>query len=234
MGQKIKTYFLLSCLFFYGSVILGQTANVHSNMITCFSQGHAGSGATNCASISVIKLAIAKYGLNGVFIKIDTLPSKYVFHLRNGNKTELTATDISTMENLNKFHSTTESDTVKAAKIMYAVMAKNKLQQSNGTFSDLSAAASEQGGWFLNRYMIYQLVTDTWENFKLLGLELLKIKKIDASEVQNFTDIIITSSRHSAYCSSGTYDDYGTPVPLSEFSGLHRQLNENMNYILLD
>jgi hypothetical protein len=230
----MKTTLTLIALSLYTFIGYSQTPAVHTNMITCFSQGHAGSRATNCASISVIKLAIAKYGINGVFLRIETLPGKYVIHLRNGQQTDLSADELAVMDNLNKFYFVLDSDTVKAARLMYAVMAKNKFLQHPENFRDLTAAASEKAGWLLHHYTIYQLVTDTWENFKLLGIDTSKIKKIDKSVAKNYPDNIITSLKHSAYASFGTYDEYGEPRSLPEFSDLHREQHKDLNYILLD
>jgi len=221
-------------LFLTSSIGFCQAPASHTNIITCFSQGHHGSGATNCASVSTIKLALTKYGIKGVFLKIDTLQDKFIIHLRNGKQTELSQDEIATMESLNKFWCRVESDTVKAAKFMYAVMAKNKFTDPEYHCKSLLKAATERSGLFGLGGTIYQLSEDTWDNLELLGMDTTKIQKINAANIQNYPDIIITSSKHSAYVSSGTYDEYGTPRPLALFSQQHRDINENMNYILID
>lgn len=230
----MKKFLIIFTLFIYSTITFGQAPATRLSMITCFSQGHHGSGATNCASVSTIKLAITKYGIKVVFLKIDTLQANYIIHLRNGKQTELTQDEIATMENLNKFWYEIESDTVKAAKFMYAVMAKNKFSDPEYHCKSLLKAATESSGLFGLGGTVYQLNEDTWDNLELLGMDTTKIQKINVTNIQNYPDIIITSSKHSVYASSGTYDEYGTPTPLALFSQEHREINQNMNYILID
>lgn len=229
----MKKFLVICTLSIYSTIAFGQAPAAHVSMITCFSQGHHGSDATNCASVSTIKLALTKYGIKGVFLKIDTLQGKLIIHLRNGKQTELTQDEIATMESLNKFWYEVESDTVKAAKFMYAVMAKNKFTDPEYHCKSLVKAATEKTG-FIFTSTIYQLSEDTWDNLELLGLDTAKIQKINVANIQNYPDIIITSSKHSVYASSGTYDEYGTPTPLTQFSREHRAINQDMNYILID
>ena len=138
------------------------------------------------------------------------------------------------MDGLDKLFYTSGSDTLKAAKFMYAVMAKNKFTDPSCHCTNLKGAATDLGGIWPFRSTIYQLEENTWKNILLLGLDTLKIKRIEATDVQNHPDIIITSFKHSVYASSGTYDEYGTPTPVSDFSGKHRAINQQENYILVD
>jgi hypothetical protein len=223
-------------MYFVVVTSFGQVSTPDQAMITCFSQGWHGSYATNCASVSTIKLVIAKYGLYKVFLQVDTSADKYVIILRNQHTIELTPAELTTMQGLDKFHFNLNInlDTVQAAKFMYAVMAKNKMIQHPNQYNSLTDAATERVGPFFNRHTVYELNEDTYQNLELLGIDTSKIHQIKSNDIQNYKDIIITSSKHSTYSSFGIYDEYGTPTANSDFSSIHGQFNETLNYILID
>ncbi|MDN3584263.1 hypothetical protein [Mucilaginibacter flavus] len=192
--------------------------------------------AANCASISVIKLAMAKYGGNGVFEKVDTLTDKYRIQFRDGKILELTKIEEAIIGKMDGFACGTKATIYKKARFIYAAMAKNKMMTDTIKYKTIENAAFEiKIVWLLFKKKIFVLAEDTEKNLSYLGLENLWISKL-AGEVSNYPNIIITNSRHSAYSSFGFYDQYGKPIENSRFSGKHGgfPINEKLNYILKD
>lgn len=88
---------------------------------------YQGANAGNCASISVIKLAIAKYGADHVLKSIQYLPTGYSVQLQNDVVIMLSKMEEGTISHLDKFQLGTSCDILQKAKFMYAIMAKNKM-----------------------------------------------------------------------------------------------------------
>lgn len=191
-----------------------------SVIMTSFYQG----GATNCASISAIKLAVGKFGINNVLKEVKTTPTGYHIILKDDSELDLSTSELSRMSKLNYFIAGSDKEIFEYSQFLYAVMAKRKqLVYRMGT---IQRAAT-------HRIFYHQLSMDTEENLHFLGLSGF-VKKINRTDVENHDQIIITNSRHSVFSSKGIYDKFGTPTPVSLFEKNHGNspINLNDNYIL--
>lgn len=219
---------LLVALLFIAINASAQLPTFDSLIIGSFKQG----GAVNCASVSVIKLAIAHYGIAHVFKTVDTSINKFTIKLRNDSIVELTKDELAIMANYNKFVPLNDAKTYLAAQFIYAVMAKNKYQLNPLKYNSIESAATHKN-WLGKIH--YLLAADTEDNFIYLGLN-NQFKKINIDEAGNYSQIIITNSKHSAYSTKGYYDEFGKPVLNSVFPSNHghRAMNDDFNYILIN
>lgn len=210
---------------------IAQSTETDTLIIGAFKQGGPGSGAANCASISVIKLAITEYGIEKVFQKVDTADDKYVVQLRNGKTIELTKDEEKAMKEVNKFENPKDERIYTMAMFCYAVMTKNKWMRYPGDYNSITEAAIKKRFW---RKDIYLLAENTEDNLLYLGLD-KSYKKIKSSEINNYPKAIITNPYHSAYSSNGFYDEYGAPLKILDFPAQHKHtaLNPDMNYVLI-
>ncbi len=210
--------FCLYLMFLYSLCIYSQTAS--SIIMTSFHQG----GATNCASISAIKLAIGKFGINNVLKEIKPTQTGFHVTLRDDSKFDLSASEIARMGKLNYFIAGSNKEIFEYAQFLYAVMAKRKMQIND--LGSIQRAAT-------HRIFFHQLSMDTEENLHFLGLSNF-VKKINRADVENYDQIIITNSKHSVFSSKGIYDKFGTPTAVSLFEKNHGNspINLNDNYIL--
>ena len=208
-------YFYLAFSFF---TIYSQTTS--SNVLTSFHQGEA----TNCASISAIKLAIAKFGINNVLEKTQKTEQGFHIILKDNSEIDISNLEISRMTELNYFVLGSDKEIFEYAKFLYAVMAKRK--QEIYRLRTIQRAARY-------RILYHQLSMDTEENLLFLGLTNF-IQKINKADILNYDQIIITNSKHSVFSSNGTYDKFGSPTSVSLFEKNHGNspINQNANYIL--
>lgn len=196
---------------------IDQTTISDSTMIKSFKQGIGrGFVVGNCASISVIKLAIKKYGLDNVLLHVDTLPERYFVELRDGKKIELTKQEEKQINEIDYFSNPNDSAIYRQARFLYAVMAKNKYLENAGNYSDIVGSAKRRR--FL-RGPVY-LLGDTEPNLRYLGLE-NNYDTVDIANINTTSDIILTNYYHSAYSSRGLYDEYGGPTANSKFVSNH-------------
>lgn len=189
-------------------------------MMTSFHQG----GATNCASISAIKLAIGKFGVNHVLKEVQTTQTGFHIILRDDAAIDLSTSEINRMSRLNYFIAGSDKEVFEYAKFLYAVMAKRKMQIKG--IGKIERAAT-------HKIFYHQLSMDTEENLHFLGLSNL-VKKINRSDIESYDQIIITNCRHSVFSSKGIYDKFGTPTAVSLFEKNHGNspINLDDNYIL--
>ncbi|MEO6177052.1 MAG: hypothetical protein ABIP27_18000 [Flavobacterium circumlabens] len=191
-----------------------------SSILTSFHQG----AATNCASISAIKLAIGKFGINNVLKEIKTTQTGFHITLKDNSEIDLSTSEILRMSKLNYFVVGSDKDIFDYAQFLYAVMASRKKQMYG--INTIQRAAT-------HRIFYHQLSMSTEENLDFLGLRDF-VKRINKTDVENYDQIIITNKRHSVFCSKGIYDKFGTPTSVSLFEENHGNspINLNDNYIL--
>jgi len=70
-----------------------------SHIMTSFHQG----AATNCASISVIKLAIGRFGINNVLKELKTTQNGFHIILKDNSEIDLSTSEMLRMNKLNYF-----------------------------------------------------------------------------------------------------------------------------------
>lgn len=213
-----KIIYVLSLLFLTSINIKGQAVG-DSVIIQAFKQGRAG----NCASVSVIKAAIATFGFSSIFEKIDTFSDSYHIHFRDGDTLILFKNEESVMANLDKFdtveHNTkmpkNDSIILSQAKFLYAVMAKNSCRL-NG-YKTIKKAATH--GAFSHKW----LAKDTKDNIVLLGLkDNYKEIPVNKGAPDVLNKVIVCNNKHSAFCSDGKYDEYGKLCNIEQFKNLHK------------
>jgi hypothetical protein len=216
---------ILCCLLIAAACTAKAQPSIDTAIVASFRQGAAG----NCASVSVIKLAMTHYGIDHVFLRVDSLANSYAVYLRDGSQLDLTRVEYQTMLGLNKFLLLQNPKAYHAAQFMYAVMAKKKYLL--GGHASITSAASYKK-WFTTHYLLAQ---NTVDNIDYLGLK-NSFKVVDKSEITRHTQIIITSPKHSAYSSLGYYDEFGEAIPNENFTGHHggKELNQRMHYVLID
>lgn len=212
--KKLYLYLLIS------ANISAYSQLASSRIITSFHQG----AATNCASISAIKLAIVRFGINNVLKEVKTTQTGFHIILKDTSEIDLSTSEVLRMNKLNYFIAGTDKEIFEYAQFLYAVMAKRKQQIKD--LSTIQRAATY-------RIFYHQLSMDTEENLHFLGLRDL-VRTINKADVENYDQIIITNSRHSVFSSKGIYDKFGTPTPVNLFKKNHGNspINLNDNYIL--
>lgn len=188
--------------------------HLDSVMIQAFSQARSPDVAGNCASISVIKLAIRRYGKDGVFLNVDSLATEYNVKLRDGKAIVLTKNELNSIRGLDKFVYLQNPQIYKAALFIYGVMAKNRLltQPNPGYYKTIYDVAYDRGN--------YQLIPDTVPNFQLLGIE-QDLVKLGFDDANTTSGVITCSDVHSTYAGKGYYDEYGTFELFANFRQKH-------------
>ena len=230
--MKFKVIVLISTLMVSLSLMAQKVPD--KSTITSFSQD----SAANCASISVIKLAIAKYGVDGVFKKVDSLTDRYRIQLLDDKIIELTKNEEAIIGKIDGFAKGNNEMIFTKAKFIYAVMAKNKMKNYDTSCKKIEDAASIVKKKSQKKdKILFLLHEDTKTNLYYLGLENL-YDSINAAFVNNYKSIIITNVYHSAYSSSGFYDEHGRVRKNCCFTWRHghwlKPLNTWMNYVLKD
>lgn len=221
--------------------------HLDSLMVRCFSQANLQSHeyAGNCASISVIKLAMRRYGRENVLLHVDSLETGYDVQLRDGTRFTLSKAELASMAGLDKFVPGTDPRFCKSARFIYAVMAKNRLLMLDPIWYSTAKCKLDNINWQPSsansaKYKTvrdvacdmstgrhpacqFELITDTKANFCLLGLsgEVVTTTINPKQFATTTSGVIVTSERHSAYCGKGFYDEYGTMLSISEFRSQH-------------
>ena len=222
----MKTLFFVLALLLVKGIAQAQPQR-ETVLIESFKQGNAG----NCASISVIKLAIDKYGENGVLQKLDSTATDYLITLRDGTQLILTKEEWHsfTRNMLDQFVLLKNPAIFKEAKFLYAIMAKNKFLIDNnahpGTHISLADAAvlkDKRGRVVKSRQgnTTPLLAQDTGINFQYLGLG-KKCETLDLSLADTTPSIILTNIKHSAYGGMSYYDQEGKVCAISSFTTIH-------------
>ena len=228
--MKFKVIVLISTLMVSLSLMAQKVPD--KSTITSFSQD----SAANCASISVIKLAIAKYGVDGVFKKVDSLADRYRIQLLDDKIIELTKNEEAIMGKIDGFAKGNNEMIFTKAKFIYAVMAKNKMKNYDTSCKKIEDAATRKDLSKPNKIK-WLLEPDTKTNLSYLGLENL-YDSIKVAFINNYKSIIITNYYHSAYSSFGFYDEHGRVRKNCCFTWRHghwlKPLNTWMNYVLKD
>jgi hypothetical protein len=190
-----------------------QLSHTDSVIIEAFKQSIGAGAAGNCASISVIKLAISNFGIDGIFKRIDSSANGYSVVLRNDKVITLSPQEVLAVSPYDRFDTGNNVPMLNKAKFAYAVMAKNKQMMQPDKYSDIVSAVKDDQGNLL-------LFEDTEKNFELIGLGNLWVK-VDLAHINDFDKIIITNIKHSAYSSMGFFDQYGTIISNALFVRKH-------------
>lgn len=135
-------------------------------LMEAFHQGAAG----NCASISVIKLALYSYGYDRSFTRLDRNDAlrTTTFTLLDNSVVSVTDDELASVTGRGHFEPEDGADPVLVnARMMYAVMAKNRCSTQPGCQSPADAINSRDG----------YLDMATEDNFRLLGLGSLSVPK---------------------------------------------------------
>ncbi|PCH67365.1 MAG: hypothetical protein COC06_11410 [Bacteroidales bacterium] len=194
-------------------------------IIEAFYQGDAG----NCASISSIKLAIATYGTNKVFLDVKHSDESCKILMRDSTRISITNTELKSMDSKqNRFEKKNDNEIYDYAVFLYAVMAKNKQIKEN--IRNIKKA-NRYYQWGFIPTSIHLLSESTEKNLEYLGLKRF-YEKINKSEVENRNKIIITSTKHSVYATNGYYDHLGEIEPVTKYSTNYGSINEKLNYVL--
>jgi hypothetical protein len=180
-------------------------------MVTAFHQGEAG----NCASISVIKLAVFAYGYPNVFAQLarDGLHKSTTFTLRDGKEVSVTDDEVASLATLANFEHGASAEVLQNAQTMYAVMAKNKCN-ADSHCREVTSAITQPDGY---------LEMSTEENFKWLGLErqFVSEQRVDFATLKSEKAYVVTNAKHSAFAYAGEYDEHGIPTVVEEFRQHH-------------
>jgi hypothetical protein len=183
-------------------------------LIEAFAQSGAG---RNCASISVIKRAIGRYGIANVFSKVDSSATGYSVLLRDGKSVTLTRAEAQTVGQFDNFRLKNDAAIYRAARFIYAVMAKNKFSTDNaskpGTWPNMESVVNQGGKYHL-------LIASTEKNFALLGLGENYLYS-SANNAYSKPSVILVNRKHSAYGGMGYYDEYGRVVSAKRFARNH-------------
>lgn len=181
--------------------------------------GAGNTAVTNCASISVIKGAIQFFGLDSVVRSSYRNNAGYTVTLRSGKIIDITDDELASMRQIDGFMFTEADNPILVkARFYYAVMAKHKQLLNPGVYPSIESAASYR----LHGVRFCQLIADTKENIRLLGIEAncrnqLSFR-VNPLQLQG---IILTNKRHSAYSSFGRYDEYGNFISNDQFVPNH-------------
>ncbi len=183
------------------------TAN---QIISAFKQGDAG----NCASISVIKLALFQYGFEATLQPVAQADG-YSVTLMDGTNMQLTTAEIQSVAAVSDFANIQDATIADQAQLTYAVMVKNKFQQDGGaTLTDVIDSTDH----FLDM--------DTTKNFGYLGLgaKYDSLNNFDTNYLGNLAAYILTNFKHSAFAFGPNYDEHGTSTPITSFVNNHSTL----------
>jgi hypothetical protein len=207
------------------STSANNTTAEDNRIIESFAQSGEG---RNCASISVIKLAIRRYGLEHVFSKVDSSTTGFQVTLQDGKTVSLSRKELGDVSKFADFRLVKDVDTYKAAKFMYAVMAKNKFLTDNdslpNTWPSLTSIVNQR-----NKYHL--LDEDTDNNFTHLGLENNYVGELPIEDAYSKPSVIVASCYHSAFGGAGHYDEYGDVESTDNFARNHRGLRKKCSVI---
>jgi len=206
-----------------------QSYTYSTTVIRAFHQGHEGD--FNCASIALIKCAIATFGSDNVFKAVTKENDVYKITLRNGETVILSKQELDTATARNGFKLDDNQNMLNQANLIYAVMAKRAVTFciSNTTFglctnldSALMFLHGETGGVDARRLPI------------LLGLARVKVRH------KKELSYIYENGYHAVFASKKVWDNYGSPDRLSlRYWRIHIEPNpikdlESINFKLVD
>ncbi len=179
------------------------------HILGSFAQG----GAGNCASISVIKLALYEYGFDGTFSQVGSDAGP--FRLRDGTDVVVTDADVRTVAEIAAFETPPlDADLEEQAYRMLAVMAKHKCKENGGCAT--VADAFDRHDHFLDE--------STQQNFHWLGLDHQAVAGGPPADLHMLAGVdgyVVTNAKHSAFGFDGVYDEHGHPLPVQSFEEKH-------------
>ncbi len=161
---------------------------------SAFKQG----GTGNCVSVAAIKAAMAKFGPDNVFKSVTRSGTGYDVTMRDGVKVRVSDAELSTASRLSRF-SGKDAGVLRQANLMYAAMANRAQLEGNDGRKNMSFERACQS---LNDGESYL------EGARWLGLK-NHVKKINPRDMDNFSAVVVASSKHAMYASDGFIDHYG-------------------------
>lgn len=161
-------------------------------------------GGGNCASVALIKAAIATFGFDNIFksIIIDEINNRYLIDLKNDDKTvySLSFSDYEFAAEKSAFElytkDSTSKDILEFAKFCFAVMAEIKRldYRYNNKYS--------RGVNDLNKGESAEYI------YEYLGLEIVKVENISIEYLSVQKNIILWNAPHAVFSSEGNYDEF--------------------------
>jgi hypothetical protein len=204
--KKQVIFFILIMVSLQGKV-LAQSLNPVFN---AFKQGYVDGGG-NCASIAIIKTAVATFGVNKVFLLKTNTENGFAFTLRDGTVVTISNLEIKTaIDSANFVQKNTDENAVRIkgyADTCFAVMCKH-LQ--NMTISSTFTAAIDDLNDGYN--------TPTID--KVLGVKFRPIEPHRANKIEGFKNMVITNPYHAIYASEGYYDESRNVTGIEKISNL--------------
>ena len=169
-------------------------------------------GKKNCASVALIKGALATYGsgdTNGVFVTYESEEhgSDHRVSLRDGTTLVISDKQIDDAAKKSGFALGSDEAIFHRANMMYAVMAQHAVQL--GLAKSFSGALKKLGAG-------NDLPVDVIDQY--LGLTAKAITFDDTTHTASF---IYGGDLHVVFATEQTFDQCGTPKKLDEFWGLH-------------
>lgn len=203
MFKKVNVFFLT---IFISQMVSAQvfinTYDYDTTVIGTFRQGK--NEDYNCASIAVIKCAIAKFGPDHVFKSITDNGVEYSIVLRNGEKMSLTKDELTMAIKMNGFLYIKNQDIFDKANFLYAVMVKRAVNRPESIFS--SCTSFQKAIIFLHG--------DTGGVDARNLLSLLGYKQGYAKHKRSIS-YIFENGYHAVFATDRQFDNYGSPDRLS-------------------
>jgi hypothetical protein len=223
---------MISCLFAFGSVVSAQTFPnaVHDQVVlTAFRQAYKGENDGeahgDCASVAVIKVAMATFGEDAIFTSgyppADWTTTTVI--LRNGEHIDLLRSEADQAVKRSGFKLVRNQVILDKANFAFAVMAKRAvaLHASSLSFPDQSTYAQE-----------FRSATDVDKAYSFLngpqtGSHLPTLLGLASGPAQRKKQLayVYGNSYHAAFASMAQYDAGGTPHNIPIFLWGHVTLN---------
>ncbi|MGQ7856634.1 hypothetical protein ACUN24_20545 [Pedobacter sp. WC2501] len=180
-------------------------------------------GGGNCASVALVKVAIASYGLDGVFrsIGVDYTNERYLVGLRDGQVNTLSFEDYRTGVEKSAFEAFAQGGDAGAilefGRFCFAVMAEVKRTMY---------------GWGRYQRAINDLNKSEGadEVHRLLGLPATQVADVSIAALSRMQHVLVWNRYHAVYSSGGYYDEFfhgvdgkalPSKMPLSELQHVH-------------
>lgn len=189
-------------------------------------------GGGNCASVALIKVAIATFGFDNIFksIVIDEANNRYLIDLKDDDKTVYSlyfndyefGADKSAFELYEK--DSVSKDIFEFAKFCFATMAEVKrwgYRHSNKYIRGVNDLNKGEGAEFIHEY---------------LGLTATKVKDVSIKNLSTQKNMLLWNDPHAVFSSEGNYDEFFEQLkgvklegiqPLSKLQIIHGDGTDN-------
>ena len=226
----MKRIFTITFLFL---IIIGLNAQTFKHNYTydttVIGAFHQGSNYDyNCASIALIKCAIATFGINNVFKSKIENANDYTIILLNEDTVSLSKQELDSATRRSGFVKDDNQAIFNQANFIYAVMAKRAVKFSGDDYSFSNCTDFDEAlAVFHNGFTVTYLPA-------LLGLGQVKVKH------KRELSYIFANGYHAVFASKKVFDNYGSPDELTLKNWLpHLGKNpirdiESVNFKLID